>query len=81
MKSHLAEAALLQNRVPELRAELARKIALFVGLAENRATEIPGLTLHRRTSLTAPCSMMYEPGVTVLAQGRKRIELGRTTSL
>jgi AraC-like DNA-binding protein len=65
----------------ELRAELARRIALFVGLAENRATEIPGLTFHRRTSPTAPCSMMYEPAVTVLAQGRKRVELGRTTIL
>ena len=81
MRSHLAEATLVQNRAPELRVELARKIALFVGLAENRATEIPGLTLHRRTSPTAPCSMMYEPGVTMIAQGRKRVELGRTTFL
>ena len=61
------------------RAELARKIALFVGPAENRATGIPGLTLHRRTAPTAPCSMTYEPGVTVIAQGRKRVDLGRTT--
>jgi hypothetical protein len=59
-------------------AELARKIALFMGSAENRATDIPGLTLHRRTAPTAPCSMTYEPGVTVIAQGRKRVDLGRT---
>jgi len=57
--------------------ELARKIASFIGSAENRATEIPGLTLHRRTAPTARCSMTYEPGVTVIAQGRKRVELGR----
>ncbi len=67
------------DRARELRAELARKIALFIGLAEDRATEIPGLTLHRRTSPTAPCSMTYEPGVTVIAQGRKRVDLGRST--
>jgi AraC-like DNA-binding protein len=60
-----------------LRAELARKIALFIGSAENRATEIPWLTFHRRTAPTAPCSMTYEPGVIVIAQGRKRVELGR----
>jgi hypothetical protein len=60
-----------------LRAELARKIALFIGSTENRATLIPGLELHRRTASTAPCSMTYEPGVTVIAQGRKRVELGR----
>ena len=64
-------------RAQELRAELARKIAFFVGSAENRATEIPSVTLHRRTAPTAPCSMTYQPSVTVIAQGRKRVELGQ----
>src|SRR5207245_1206601 len=67
----------LADRAHELRTELARKIALFIGSAENRATDIPGLTLHRRTAPTASCSMTYEPAVTVIAQGRKRVELGR----
>jgi AraC-type transcriptional regulator N-terminus len=67
------------NRGRELRTELARKIASFMGSEENRATDIPGLTLHRRIAPTAPCSMTYEPGVTVIAQGRKRVDLGRTT--
>jgi len=62
-----------------LRAELARKIALQIGTEENRATAIPGLSLHRRTAPTAPCSATYAPGVTVMAQGRKRVDLGRTT--
>ncbi len=77
MKTHGGEASPLRNPVQELRAELARKIALCVGSGENRATEIPGLTLHRRTAPTAPCSMTYQPGLTVIAQGRKRVELGR----
>ena len=76
-RNHGSEANLLTDAARHLRAELARKIALFIGLAENRATEIAGLSLHRRTSPTAPCSMAYEPGVTVIAQGRKRVELGR----
>jgi AraC-like DNA-binding protein len=67
------------DRARELRAGLARKIALYMGSAENRATGIPGVTLHRRTAPTAPCSATYEPGVTVIAQGRKRVDLGRTT--
>src|SRR5271166_5491220 len=66
------------NRARETRSELARKIAGAMGSAENRTTDIPGLTLHRRTAPTAPCSMTYQPGVTVIAQGRKRVELGRT---
>jgi AraC-like DNA-binding protein len=72
---------MVQSQAHELRRELARKIALLVGSAENRTTEIPGLTLHRRVAPTAPCSMTYEPGVTVMAQGRKRVELGRTVFL
>src|SRR5580658_1055899 len=67
------------DRVRQLRSELARNIAAHVGSAEDRATEIPGVTLHRRTSPTAPCSATYEPGVTVIAQGRKRVDLGGTT--
>jgi len=67
----------VQDPAQKLRVELARKIALFMGAAEKRVTDIPGLMLVRRTARTAPCSMTYEPSVTVIAQGRKRVELGR----
>jgi AraC-like DNA-binding protein len=77
MKNHGGEAPLLRDQAHERRTELARKIALFMGSAEKRITDIPGLTLVRRTAPTAPCSMTYEPSVTVIAQGRKRVELGR----
>ena len=79
MKNNIKYASPLQHRAPELRSELARKIAVHMGSAENRATEIPGVSLHRRIAPTAPCSATYEPGVTVIAQGRKRVDLGRTT--
>ena len=62
-----------------LQAELAARIAMLVGSAEKLATGIPGLTLHRRTTATAPCSMTYQPSVTVMAQGRKRVDLGSTS--
>ena len=79
MKKTSKNASAVSNRARELRAELARKIVLFMGSEENRATAIPGLTVHQRRAPTAPCSMTYEPGVTVIAQGRKRVDLGRTT--
>ena len=63
--------------VREWRAELARKIALFMGSEEKRVTDIPGLIVVRRTAPTAPCSLTYQPSVAVIAQGRKRVELGR----
>jgi len=79
MKNRTKGASPLPDRARELRSALARKIAAYMGSAENRATDIPGVTLHRRTAPTAPCSATYEPGVTVIAQGRKRVDLGRTT--
>src|SRR6266550_4068013 len=79
MKKRTQDVSLLSDQARELRSELARKIAARMGSAEDRATAIPGLMLHRRTAATAPCSATYEPGVTVMAQGRKRVELGRTT--
>ena len=78
-RNRTAPAIRLPDRAGELRKELARKIALFIGSAEIRATDVAGLTLHRRTAPTAPCPATYEPGVTVIAQGRKRVELGRNT--
>src|SRR5450759_1303807 len=77
MNKRSGAASLVPDRAHQLRAELSRKIALFIGSEENRPTEIPELTLHRRTTPTAPCSMTYQPSVTVIAQGRKRVELGR----
>jgi hypothetical protein len=62
-----------------LRAELARKIARFIGNEENRITEIPGVSLHQRTSPTPPCRTTYHPGVIVVAQGSKQANLGRTS--
>src|SRR5882724_9913751 len=79
MRHRIHDALLLRDRARELRSELARKITAHMGSAENRATDIPGLSLHRRTAPTAPCSATYEPGITVMAQGRKRVDLGKTT--
>src|SRR5271165_6354189 len=79
MQSPRGNASPPPVRAREFRAALARKIALYMGSSENRATEVPGLTLHRRTAPTAPCSATYVPGVIVIAQGRKRVDLGRTT--
>ena len=65
--------------IQDLRAELARKIAWFIGSQERQITQIPGLVLVRRTAATAPCSGTYTPSVIIVAQGSKRVDLGRTT--
>lgn len=62
-----------------MRAELARKIALFIGSSERLITAVPGLLLSRRTAPTAPAAATYEPSLAVVAQGRKRAILGGKT--
>jgi AraC-like DNA-binding protein len=79
MKNAKENATLKANPARGLRAELARKIASLVGKEENRITDIPGVSLHRRTSPTPPCRTTYHPGVIVVAQGSKQVNLGRTS--
>src|ERR1700747_640322 len=79
LKNSKENPALNPDPARELRLELARKIASSVGNEENRITEIPGVSLHRRTSPTPPCRTTYHPGVIVVAQGRKQANLGRTS--
>jgi len=65
------------NPARALRAELAHMIASFMGNEEKRITEIPGMSLHRRTSPTPPCRTTYHPGIIVVAQGAKQVNLGQ----
>ena len=71
--------AVPESPTNEIRAALVRKIASLIGSAEILATEIPGLTLHRRTAPTAQLSVTYEPSVAVVVQGQKRVDLGPKT--
>jgi AraC-like DNA-binding protein len=80
MKKHVETAfSRSVHRTSELSSELARKIASLIGSAEKRITEIPCLSLHQRTAPTDLCPATYEPSVTVVAQGKKQVELGQNT--
>jgi AraC-like DNA-binding protein len=79
MKNPRINASSPPCRALELRSELARKIASFIGPREKLITDVPGLLLSRRTAPTAPASATYGPSLAVVAQGRKRADLGGTT--
>lgn len=64
-----------------MRAELAARIDRFVGPTGIRETEVPDLLLVRRTRLERPACHTYEPSVAVIAQGRKRVDLGAKSFL
>ena len=77
MKTPAKDAIPSRDPATALRAELAGKIAFFVGSAEKLVTGVPGLTLTRRIRPMPPASGTYEPSLAVVAQGRKRVELGK----
>ena len=79
--SRTSRPVLTRGPKDELRAELARTVALFIGSAESLATDVPGLTLYRHTAPTLPAPATYEPSVALVVQGRKQVELGSNTFL
>ena len=58
-------------------SELATLIGKAIGNAAQLATPIPGLTLYQNTVPTAPNPCTYEPSLLVVAQGQKRVDLGK----
>jgi AraC-like DNA-binding protein len=69
-------AIMPEDQARKLCKRLTSKIVSMIGTEQNRATAVRALTLHRRVSPTAPCSMTYQPGITLMVQGEKRVELG-----
>jgi hypothetical protein len=65
------------SRLSHLLTELAKKISNSLGDSGERATEVPGLMLYRRTAPTVPNPSTYEPSLLVIAQGRIRVGLGK----
>src|SRR5579859_6314455 len=67
------------DNVENLRARLAGKIADLTSLEGDTHTQIPGLRLYRRSVTSACTSAAYEPSLVVFVQGKKRINVGKTT--
>jgi len=73
MKNRVVDASLLRDRARELRSELAHKICRVHGLGRGSGNGNSRRDAPPADRPTAPCSATYEPGVTVIAQGRKRV--------
>src|SRR3984885_4930916 len=65
------------STLSHLLTELAKKISNSLGDSAERATEVPGLILYRRTAPTVPNPSTYEPSLLVIVQGRIRVGLGK----
>ena len=66
-------------KLSQLLIELGRKISNSLGTSGERATGVPGLMLYRCTAPTAPNPCTYQPSLLLIAQGRKRVDLGKTS--
>src|SRR5258706_13245215 len=67
------------SRLSHLLTELAKKISNSLGDPGERATEVPGLMLYRRTGPTVPNPSTYEPSLLVIAHGSIRVDLGKAS--
>lgn len=69
------------RQAPDMRKDLARRIAAHTTAEGEHPTGIPGLSLYRRSAPTDCTSAAYMPSLVVFVQGQKRINLGRSSYL
>jgi hypothetical protein len=67
------------SRLSHLLTELAKKVSNSLGESGERATDVPGLMLYRRTAPNVPNPSTYEPSLLAIAQGRIRVALGKAS--
>ena len=64
-------------QVLSMLANLATLIGKTMRNASQMAMPVPGLTLYQSTVSTPPNPCTYEPSLLVIAQGQKRVDLGK----
>jgi len=81
----IIESVPFETRVEQYERRLLRqfasKIAAHARIEGDTTTDIPGLRLFRRTSLTSCTSAAYEPSLILYAQGQKSVQVGGSTYL
>lgn len=68
-----------REQTSAIRAKLATRIAAFVGDGVERATSLPGLSFAQVFEPTPPGSYLYDPSISLIIRGRKRVQLGGVT--
>ncbi|MDR1277059.1 MAG: AraC family transcriptional regulator [Candidatus Accumulibacter sp.] len=68
-----------RSETEPIRACLAPRVAAFVGDGEERATSLPGLSFSKLEKPKPPTSYLYDPSISMIIRGKKRVRLGETT--
>lgn len=70
---------LRRSETAAIRRELAGIVEAFVGDQGERMTSLRGLSFAKVLQPTLPTSYLYEPSISLIIRGRKRVTLGSTT--
>ncbi|ALM85982.1 AraC family transcriptional regulator [Bordetella sp. N] len=62
-----------------IRTRLAARVSEFVGDNEERRSALPSLSFAKVLEPTAPSAYVYEPSISLIVRGRKRVRLGSET--
>lgn len=68
-----------RSETEPIRAGLAHRVGAFVGNDVERATSLPGLSFAKVRAPTPPTSYLYDPSISMIIRGRKRVQLGGST--
>ncbi|WP_350316566.1 AraC family transcriptional regulator [Pectobacterium aroidearum] len=68
-----------RKETEQIRTALAQRVSIFVGDEVDRATSLPGLSFSKVRQPTPPMSFLYDPCISMIIQGRKRVQLGGST--
>ena len=60
----------------DIRNRLARQISMFVGDEDERMTSLPGLSFAKVRKPMPRSSYLYEPSISMIVRGSKRVQLG-----
>lgn len=68
-----------RKETEEIRGGIAQRISAFIESDGESPTSLPGLSFARLIKPTPPTSYLYEPSISMIIRGRKRVQLGGTT--
>jgi AraC-like DNA-binding protein len=70
-----------RGETAQIREQLAKRIEEYLGDDTERMTSLPGLSFAKVRQPTHPASYVYEPSISMIIRGRKRVRLGAMTYL
>lgn len=69
----------LRQQTAALRREIAARLQTYTGSRTNIVKPFPGMMMAELHEPTPPMSYIYEPSLSLIIQGEKRVSLGDTT--